>query len=71
MISHLSCDNKDTDPKACIKEKLTFIWLIALALMHLLLAFIVVLRNEVSKIFNEGVWIIKILFVSIIGLLLF
>lgn len=37
--------------------------------MHFVLMIIVILRSQLSKVFNEGAWFIKICFVVAIGFL--
>ena len=39
-----------------------------MSLMHLLLMIVMLLRNQLSKILNEGGWVLKLLIVSFLGL---
>ena len=54
---------------ACVSEKLSFRWFLGLALMHFILIILVALRSQVSKIFNEGAWFVKLIFIIAVGFL--
>lgn len=62
LIARFTCQSSFTDVANCVKENLAFRWLLSLAFMHFLLTIIVSLRSHTSKIFNEGVWLIKLVF---------
>lgn len=44
-----------------------FRWMMSLAVLHLLLFVVVMLRSQLSKIVNEGAWMLKIFVVIALG----
>ena len=51
-------------------EELQFRWALAISFEHFCLMFLMLMRSQLSKILNEGAWLLKILFVLIIGMMM-
>ena len=61
--------NQIIDREQCIWTEIKFRCILGISLMHFMLFLLMMMRNQTSKILNEGAWLSKIAFIIIMDIL--